>query len=370
MAPTEPKLLGGRLPNVVLTGSTAGAVSREVCDRQAELMELVDTYGGVLITTLALRSPEDFQEAVAGLINISQEYPGGAPRQQVTPGGVFTTTEFHSNLPIPAHTELSYMPRRKPELISFFCARAPRGGGMTPVIDMKEVLRRLPADLVSRFRPGIMTCINLPPRHAVYLNTRRGEFTRCQRCWRTFGETPEAAAANFVQQSKEDVHVEWSGDWMQPFTMMPAVEQHMGADVWTGFWPSFHWAGSAIQTVYDLTMHHFSLRQVWTSSRVLACTALELVGSLLCKVLPTLQPVLARVAQPGGLSCKLKDGGEVHLWDVFSILRVYNDLMVKWTWQPGQFVVLDNHRMGHMRTPYDPAERSVYTVFGSRKKAW
>merc|ERR1719161_37723 len=123
---------------------------------------------------------------------------------------------------------------------------------MTPVLDMRRVLRRLPASLVARFAPGLRTSLNLPREMDVFLDSRRGEFRRWQRCWSAHGGDAAAAARAVREASPEDVVVEWSGSWLQPFVEMPAVEEHMGGMVWTGFWPSYHWAGSAIQTVFDL----------------------------------------------------------------------------------------------------------------------
>ena len=73
---------------------------------------------------------------------------------------------------------------------------------------------------------------------------------------------------------------------------------------------------------------------------------------------------------PGLSSTALADGSAVSAWDVFRIVRCYNANMLTWSWRPGQFVVLDNHRFGHFRTPFDPGyKREVYTMFGSRRES-
>eukprot|EP00411_Alexandrium_monilatum_P066792 CAMPEP_0175598194 /NCGR_PEP_ID=MMETSP0096-20121207/56424_1 /TAXON_ID=311494 /ORGANISM="Alexandrium monilatum, Strain CCMP3105" /LENGTH=366 /DNA_ID=CAMNT_0016902685 /DNA_START=8 /DNA_END=1105 /DNA_ORIENTATION=- len=276
MAPLEPvELLRGRLPHVRLPQETPESVCKEVGQHAAELAEMLDMHGGVLVTAPALRTAADFEAALAVLIDLAQSYPGGAPRQKVTEGGVFTSTEYPPCLPIPAHTELSYMPRAKPELIAFFCEVAPRRGGMTPALDMAEVLRRLPRDLVARFSPGLLTSLNLPPEKGAYLCTRRAQVRDYPKDWKSLGESREAAADKFREGCLEEVAaVEWTSNWMEPYVPMPAVSSHRGMQVWTGFFPAFHWAGNVLQTLFDLCCHNRSLGQLRVSFWVFALTAL------------------------------------------------------------------------------------------------
>jgi len=262
------------------------------------------------------------------------------------------------------------MPRAKPELIAFFCEVAPRRGGMTPALDMAEVLRRLPRDLVARFSPGLLTSLNLPPEKGAYLCTRRAQVRDYPKDWKSLGESREAAADKFREGCLEEVAaVEWTSNWMEPYVPMPAVSSHRGMQVWTGFFPAFHWAGNVLQTLFDLCCHNRSLGQLRVSFWVFALTAWQGLANQL-SLLPGLGGLLRTWATPGALSCKLANGRDVSFWDVWRILWVYNTQLIKWQWWPGQFVLLDNHRMGHMRTPYSPDEaRQILTAFGNRKAA-
>mmetsp|Transcript_90972 Transcript_90972/g.253191 ORF Transcript_90972/g.253191 Transcript_90972/m.253191 type:complete len:371 (+) Transcript_90972:37-1149(+) len=364
---TAPALLGGRLPSITLNETSVDAIRAGLAAHAELLMSLVDHYGGVLVTTSALKSPEDFDQCLAELISMTPEYPGGAPRKKVTPGDVFTSTEFEPNLPIPGHTELGYMPCQKPELISFFCEVAPVAGGMTPVVDMQEVLQRLPSSLVTRLAPGVLTSLNLPANDGPHLSLQRGAFVQARKTWSSIDSDPNAAARQIQAESPEEMEIEWKDGWLQPFIAMPAMQEHRCEQVWTGFFPLFHPSGATLQACFDLCMHNRSLQQVRTCLNVSFHYVLWAVANLL-RHIPGVSTLVARWTGPGFLSCRLRGGGSMGFVDIFRILWAYNTLAVKWPWQAGQFVLLDNYRMGHMRTPYDRCERRrIYTAFGSRK---
>merc|ERR1719499_529804 len=96
--------------------------------------------------------------------------------------------------------------------------------------------------------------------------------------------------------------------------------------VWTGFFPLFHWAGSAIQAAFDLALHHWSWRQLRATACIFAATAARLGLDVLGR-LPVLRRWLAVCASPGALSCRLKSGEQVRFWDVLRICYVYNSLL-------------------------------------------
>jgi len=323
----------------------------------------------VLVECSALTSPQDFEDCVSELMEVSKVYPGGAPRKLVTEGGVFTTTEYEPNLPIPAHCELGYLPAARPQLIAFFCEQAPPAGGMTPVLDMAEILEALPNELVARFAGGIQTSQNLAPDEEKIFDFLRLRFAPPKMTWKSLGSTQAKAAEEWRKRNADRASICWEGAWMQPFVDMPAVLQLGDMQVWSGFFPSFHWTGPAIQTVFDLLLHNRSWRQLRCSALMILGTVWKAVAAMAAHI-PILRrlPWVLQSANPGILSCRLKAGGRVSAWDIARILWVYNTRMIKWKWQPGQFVLLDNARMGHARTPFDPAVRLVYTAFGTRKR--
>ncbi|HYH79362.1 MAG TPA: TauD/TfdA family dioxygenase [Longimicrobium sp.] len=85
------------------------------------------------------------------------------PRTQVK-GSVYTSTEYPADQVIPMHNEMSYT-RSWPMKIAFYCVQAAPRGGETPIADSRRVLARLDPALVERFdRLGVMYVRNYTAR--------------------------------------------------------------------------------------------------------------------------------------------------------------------------------------------------------------
>src|SRR5438105_1796629 len=98
-------------------------------------------HGAILFRGFNLRSPSDF-ETVASAIGgeLFGEY-GDLPREGVA-GRVYTSTPYPPDKRILFHNESSHL-HRWPMKISFFCVKAAQQGGATPIVDCREVCRRL-----------------------------------------------------------------------------------------------------------------------------------------------------------------------------------------------------------------------------------
>jgi len=362
------EILSSGLPLVTVKLGSVEDVCAHAKSMKHHWMQLLDKHGGLVIWAPALTTPTSFELCMKELISLATEYPGGAPRKKVT-DCVWTTTEFDSTMPIPAHTELSYMPKSRPELIAFYCEKPAPRGGMTPAVDMLAVAHSLPQDIICRFSPGIRTSLNMPPIKGRVWWYALGSFQPPFRfkpipySWKDLGETKELAMQEAMKKSSEDCMVEWDGDWMQKFITMPAVEEYRGQLVWTGFFPLFHWSGFAIQSMFDLCYHNRTLRQLITTTSIVLLTILCRLRLVLSRT-----PLVRQLVPPcpGLTSCTLQDGKHVSVWDIFRIVKCYNQHLMKWQWQPGQIALFDNRRLAHCRTPYNPASRLMYTAFGRR----
>ena len=122
-----------------------------------ELLNKLHCCGAVLFRNFDIKTPEDFEKVALSLFptTLATEYPGGAPRKKLTER-VWTTTSYSSYMPIPAHTELSYVPSIQPAYIFFYCWKSPEWGGQTPIVDMGSVLKDLPTSLIDKCRQKAM----------------------------------------------------------------------------------------------------------------------------------------------------------------------------------------------------------------------
>lgn len=335
----------------------------------------VEQYGGILIrpTNGMPQSPESFEAAVTTLHpNLAVSYPGGAPRKKIAEH-VWTSTEFACYLPIAPHTELSYMPAIKPDYILFMSAVAADAGGETPVIDMAAVLQDLPEALREKLegRKAIVS-LGFPPVKTIELDIRAVSFPtfRAFPGWKeTHGEMKEQVEAKL---NKAGQWVQWGGDDLQRLQLcmtMPLTEDHKGTPVWTGFFGNFlHW-GMAMQAALDLLYHDHSIRQVLVVAFLVAVTAVQHVamlvahlgGARLRRCLPARWPKFEM--QRHSLRPRLEGGGTITEWDLLQIYLAYQRNMIKFLWQPGDILFLDNRRLGHARLPFR-GHRLTYTSFG------
>lgn len=121
-----------------------------IAEQRAELETELARHGGILLRGFDVPDPERFEATVAAVAGEALEYTErSSPRSRVQ-GNVYTSTDYPPDQPIFLHNENSYA-HRWPGRIFFFCATAPESGGETPIADVRQVYRRLPADLVERF---------------------------------------------------------------------------------------------------------------------------------------------------------------------------------------------------------------------------
>jgi alpha-ketoglutarate-dependent taurine dioxygenase len=79
------------------------------------------------------------------------DYAGGASPRSSLGNGVYTSTEYPSNLELPLHNELSYC-SVFPRYLFFECIIAPETGGETTLGSSRSILERMPPNIVSELK--------------------------------------------------------------------------------------------------------------------------------------------------------------------------------------------------------------------------
>jgi hypothetical protein len=135
---------------VVITPVSTTAVSELTATHEAELTQLLHEHGALLFRGWAVRTAEEFRDAVAAMWSAAwAEYrEPGTPRSPVI-DNVSTSTEYDAASPIHLHNENSHV-ITWPERLFFWCDQPAATGGATPIADMREILRRVPDALRSR----------------------------------------------------------------------------------------------------------------------------------------------------------------------------------------------------------------------------
>jgi alpha-ketoglutarate-dependent taurine dioxygenase len=274
--------------------------------------ELLYSYGYILFRGFRISAPHAFDAVLDLLMQPTQEFSEEtSPRSGVT-NRIFTSTDYPQKYPIQFHHEFSYR-RSHPDRLAFCCLRPARSGGATPLADSRKVLRRIPADVLERFeRLGITYVRN---------------FTGLGVSWRdSFGTGDKAEISDYCRW--HDIEHSWSGE-----------ELHTS------------------QTAPSVVTHPFTGERAWFNSVV----NLNVLG---------VEPKAVRDALkmlPGSSvpTNTLYGSGEPIEPDTIELIReAYAEEALRFDWQSGDLLLIDNVLTAHARDPFE-GERRVVVGMGS-----
>lgn len=140
----------GALPLLVQPRDGALPLLQALPELRALAERALHDCGGLLFRGFALEGTEAFRAFAAGFGHplLSYEF-GSTPRSAVTTG-IYTSTEYPPHQRIPLHNEQAYT-CDWPMKIWFYCLQPARAGGETPLADSRAVYAALPAALRERF---------------------------------------------------------------------------------------------------------------------------------------------------------------------------------------------------------------------------
>jgi alpha-ketoglutarate-dependent taurine dioxygenase len=286
-------------------------------DTQAErLRELVarclHDYGAMLFRGFARCGPTGFREFAASFGHELLSYDfASTPRRRIE-GEVYSSTEYPNDQWIPQHNEQAYM-LRWPMKIWFYCDHAPSQGGETPISDSRAIWSRLDPALRKRFADrGLMYVRNygggldLPWEKVFQTNDRKvvEEFCRTER-----------------------IVCEWSDDGnLRTRQICPALASHpVTSDIlWFNQAHLFH------------------------------------VSALPEELRETLLAVVAESDLPRNVY--YGDGSAIEGGALDEIRGVYAELLLRFTWQSGDVLMLDNMLTAHGRAPFDGPRRILVAM--------
>jgi alpha-ketoglutarate-dependent taurine dioxygenase len=276
-----------------------------------ELETWLNRHGAILFRNFDLPGPAAF-EAFAEAISpaLYGEY-GDLPKKE---GGrnTYRSTPYPERQMILYHNESSHL-SRWPRRQFFFCELASVTGGATPIVDCREMLRQLPAQLVDTFGR----------KQLMYVRT----FTRgLDVPWREFFDTDDRRAVE-ARCEAAGVQYEWlPNDELQTRTVCPAVIVHP----LTGERSFFN----------QVQLHH------------IACLAPDVRMDLLDMV------GLARMPRHAYFG----DGSAISDDAIALIGAAYERCAVRFDWRAGDVLMLDNMLVAHARDPYQGPRKIVVAM--------
>ena len=275
-------------------------------------------HGGILFRGFGLTDASDFERVAACICaELYAEY-GDLPREGVA-GKVYTSTPYPEDKSILYHNESSHM-SRWPSKINFFCLTVAKEGGATPIVDCRRVYQDLDAKVRGQFaQKGLLYVRNFAEGLDV--------------SWQRFFGTEDRT---LVEEScrKEGMSCEWTGkDGLRISQRCEAVRRHPKTGEMTFF--------------NQVQLHHIS------------CLDPAVRDSLLS--------IFKRDNLPRHVY--FGDGSTIEDSVMEHVGEVYERHAVRFQWQKGDMVSLDNMLTAHARDPY-VGPRKIVVALGDMLHAY
>lgn len=272
-------------------------------------------HGGLLFRGWPVQDAEQFAAAVDALgTGSSVDYIGGdSPRRKVV-GAVYTSTEAPAAVKIPLHNELSFV-RHYPKHIYFFCETAPVAQGETILGDARRVYRRLDPAVRERFMQRQLKYVS-----AYYGRSRLMDLVNpSHKSWRAVFETDRRAEVERLCREHEFDFVWHDQNWIQISQMRPAAITHPVTQEWVWFSQAH---------LYDF------------NPRLLGGWRYLAAKLFYARAHTRLHEIFHA------------DGERVARADLYHIMDTLDAQTVRFSWQQGDLLVLDNVLTMHGRATF------------------
>ena len=310
----EPLIDNGGMPLVLFPSETSDLTSflgRHV----DEVHSLLREYGALLFRDFEVCDPETFGKVVDAISSERCSYLyRSTPRTEIA-SGIYTATEYPPELEIPLHNENAYQ-RSWPMRLSFCCLTAAGEGGETPLADMRRVTNALDASLLERFR-----------RQGVRYVRHYRPFADLP--WQVVFQTNDAAEVGRFCESR-DIDYEWLSDGTLRTSQTcqgTAVHPVTGAELFFNQAHLFHVSSLGAEMAQDLV---------------------DVFG----------YDKLPRNATFG-------DGVEFETAELESVREAFRRASVRFQWQRGDVLLLENMLVAHGRRPYVGPRKVLVSLFDS-----
>jgi alpha-ketoglutarate-dependent taurine dioxygenase len=294
---------------------TFDTLARWIVREHAALKNRQWEYGAVLLRGFDLRGPAQFASIARLLVPDLAQYRGGDALRDRVGTSIYTSTSLSQHCRIPPHNEKSYS-NDHPTTVLFYCNHPPSHGGETPLVDGRVLLSKLQRELVETFQCRKVRYIqNLPDRHGIgkswqetFESSDRSEVEQILRNQRaTFWWSPEGT-----------LHIE---ELVNPIIDHP----------WTGAKAFFSQADR---------WHVSSLDDETRAALLSRMDEFELYHS-----------------------CTFGDGSQIQVEFLDQIRSLRQAAAVRFPWQEGDLLIVDNLLTLHGREPYH-GNRKILVAMG------
>lgn len=309
--PEQPARAGAALPLLVTPRVEGLELPAWAAEHREALRGRLREHGALLFRGFAHPGVETFSAAVRAISGEPLRYTERSSPRHAVEGNVYTSTDYPPEYPIFLHNEQSYN-LSWCRVISFTCARAAAAGGQTPLADTRRVLARLSPALVERFRR----------RRYMYVRNFGDGFGLS---WQVAFQTEDPARVEAYCKDNQ-IEVEWkSGGRLRTRQVRSALHRHpeTGEELWFNHCTFFH------------------------------------VSTLPPPVRDTLLAAFSDEDLPNQ-TC-YGDGAPIEPEVIAELQQAYLAEKVRFDWQAGDVLVVDNMLSCHGREPFQ-GERKVLTA--------
>ena len=278
-------------------------------ENKSLLEDYLIKFGGILLRNFGIYSVSEFNKAVQILCpNLLDYVYRSTPRTKLG-GKIYTATEYPADRTIPLHNENSYS-NLWPTKIFFFSVIVASEGGETPIADSRKVYKRIDNSIREKFeQKGILYVRNYNP--GIDLS------------WQDVFQTDQKELVNKYCQDN-NIEFEWkkSGPELTTKQVCQATIVHPISRV----------------PVWFNQAHLFHISALEENDRI------SLIKELGEENLPR--------------NTFYGDGQPIEIEVLNHIREVYNQEKIKFQWQKGDIMMLDNILTAHARETYK-GERKV-----------
>jgi len=304
---------GQMLPLVIQPTMNGVNLAQWAKNNREYLEEELVKHGAILFRNFSIDSSSKFEEfacSVARDGELFDEY-GDLPRDN--PGAkVYHSTPYPSNKSILFHNESSHT-HRWPMKQLFYCIKVAEVGGATPILDCRKTYQTIDAAIIKR----------MTEKRLMYV---RNFIEGLDVSWQQFFQTSNRESVEAYCR-KANIDFEWkSGNRLTTRQLCQAVAKHPQ----TGEMVFFN----------QIQLHHISSLDADVRASMMAMFREE---------------DLPRNVYYG-------DGTPIEDSVVAEISEVYNQLAVRFPWQSGDVILLDNMLTAHARDPYEGSRKILVAM--------